>query len=258
MSGGRVDVRLDAREGGSVAFVTIDNRAKLNTLDRALMTEFIAAVEALYPREDLRALVLAGAGGKAFIGGASIPEMAALTRETAREFITLVHRTCDCLRRLPMPAIAAIDGYALGAGLEVAVACDLRVATTRAKFGMPEVKVGIPSVVEAALIPQLIGYGRARELLMLGEIVDAETALRWGLVERVVAPKALAAEVEKVIAALMSAGARAVRAQKALMQRWEKLPADKAIEAGIDAFARAFESDEPARMLSAFARRKRD
>jgi enoyl-CoA hydratase len=254
----RVDVRIDERAGGTIAFLTIDNRAKLNTLDRALMAEFIGKVEALGAREDLRALVLSGAGDKAFIGGASIPEMAALNSDTARDFITLVHRTCDCLRRLPVPVIARIDGYALGAGLEVAVSCDLRVATTRAKFGMPETKVGIPSVVEAALIPQLIGYGRARELLMLGEIIDADTALRWGLVERVVAPEKLDAEVEKVVAALLSAGPQAVRSQKALMQQWEKLPADKAIAAGIDTFARAFDTDEPARMLSAFAKRKRE
>ena len=134
--------------------------------------------------------MLTGAGDKAFIGGANIPEMAALDRDNAEGYIRLVHRTCDCLRQLPVPVIARIDGYALGAGLEVAVSCDLRIATTHAQFGMPEVKVGIPSVVEAALIPGLIGYGRARELLMLGEIIDAETALRWGLIERVVAPEA--------------------------------------------------------------------
>jgi enoyl-CoA hydratase/carnithine racemase len=257
MTVARADVRLDQRAGGVVATLTIDNQAKLNTLDRALMTEIIGKVEALYPREDLRALVLTGAGEKAFIGGASIPEMAALNRDSARDFITLVHRACNVLRKLPVPVIARIDGYALGAGLEVAVSCDLRVATTRAKFGMPETKVGIPSVVEAALVPQLIGYGRARELLMLGEIIDAETALRWGLVERVVAPDALDSEVEKTVASIFAAGAQAVRAQKTLMQQWEKLPIDRAIEAGIDAFARAFENDEPTRMLSAFAKRKR-
>ena len=114
MSGERVDLRLDRRAGGAVAFLTIDNRAKLNTLDRALMTDFIGKVETLASLDDLRALVLRGGGDKAFIGGASIPEMATLTRDTAREFITLVHRTCDCLRRLPVPVIAAIDGYAPG------------------------------------------------------------------------------------------------------------------------------------------------
>src|SRR6185437_2626707 len=121
-------------------------------------------------------------------------------------------------RHLPVPVIARIEGYALGAGLEVAVACDLRVASTQAQFGMPEVKVGIPSVVEAALIPGLIGFGRARELLMLGEVIDAETALRWGLVERVVESAALDREVEQIVAALLAAGLRALRLQKALMR----------------------------------------
>jgi enoyl-CoA hydratase len=252
----RIERRIEERAQGVVAFFTVDNRAKLNTLDRALMEQFIAAVEELGAREDLRVLVVAGAGDKAFIGGASIPEMAALDKDSARDFITLVHRTCDCLRRLPVPVIAAIDGYALGAGLELAVSCDLRVASTRAKFGMPEVKVGLPSVVEAALIPRLIGGARARELVLLGEIVDAEIALRWGLVERVVAPERLAAEVEAVLSALLAAGPQALRRQKALMRAWEQLPADAAIEAGIDAFVRAYGTDEPRRMLGAFLRRK--
>jgi enoyl-CoA hydratase/carnithine racemase len=254
----RIELRLNRREQGIVAYLTVDNRAKLNTLDRALMLAFIEQVENLNAQDDLRALVLTGAGEKAFIGGASIPDMAALDRTNAQDFITLVHRTCDCLRRLPVPVIARIDGYALGAGLEVAVSCDLRVATTRAKFGMPEVKVGLPSVVEAALIPQLIGFGRARELLMLGETIDAETALRWGLVERVVAPDALDGEAESILSALLAAGPQAVRLQKKLMQDWEQLPADAAVSAGIDAFVRAFETDEPKRMLSAFVNRKRD
>jgi enoyl-CoA hydratase/carnithine racemase len=259
MSGDRrVDLKLDQRPGGSVGFLTIDNSAKLNTLDSALMHDVIATVEGLGGRSDLRAVVLSGAGDKAFIGGASIPEMAALDGDSAREFITLVHRTCECLRKLPVPVIARINGYALGAGLEVAVSCDLRVATARAKFGMPEVKVGLPSVVEAALIPGLIGYGRARELMMLGEVIDAETALRWGLIERMVVPEALDGEVDKIIACLLAAGPQAVRRQKALMQAWERLPMDMAIAAGIDAFVRTYETDEPKRMLSAFAKRKRD
>lgn len=254
----RIETRFDTRPGGAIAYLTIDNRAKLNTLDRALMSEFIATVDALGTRQELRALVLSGAGDKAFIGGASIAEMAALDRDSAKHFITLVHRTCDCLRRLPVPVIARIDGYALGAGLEVAVSCDLRVASDRAKFGMPEVKVGIPSVVEAALIPRLIGFGRARRLILLGETIDAETALRWGLIERMAAPGALDREVETIVTALLAAGPQAVRRQKALLREWENLPLDAAIATGIDAFVHAFDTDEPRRMLSAFAKRKRD
>jgi enoyl-CoA hydratase/carnithine racemase len=253
----RVDLRLNERGRGTVAYITVDNRAKLNTLDSALMRALIETVESLTPREDLRALVLSGAGEKAFIGGASIPEMVALDRTRAKDFIMLVHQTCDCLRRLPVPVIARIEGYALGAGLEVAVSCDLRVAATRAKFGMPEVKVGLPSVVEAALIPRLIGVGRARELLMLGETIQAETALRWGLVERVVAPEMLDHEIEAIVSSLLAAGPQAVRLQKALMRQWEQLAADAAITVGIDAFERAFETDEPMRMLSEFMERKR-
>jgi enoyl-CoA hydratase len=253
----RIDLRLDQRGGGTVVYLTLDNQRKLNTLDSALMIEFIEKVEGLAAHDDLRALVLTGAGDKAFIGGASIPEMAALTRDSADGFITLVHRTCDSLRQLPVPVIARIDGYALGAGLEVAVSCDLRIATSRAKFGMPEVKVGLPSVVEAALIPRLIGFGRARELLMLGETIDAETALRWGLVERVVAHDALDQEIEKVVTAIMAAGPQAVRRQKQLMREWENLPIDRAIAAGIDAFVGAFDTDEPGRLLRAFLKRKR-
>jgi enoyl-CoA hydratase/carnithine racemase len=256
-SGARIDVRLEAGEDGAVAYLTLHNEAKLNTLTRALMKAFVAEVEALAGRGDLRALVLAGAGERAFIGGANIPEMAVLDKSSARAYIELVHATCDCLRRLPVPVIARIDGYALGAGLEVAVSCDLRVATTRARFGMPEVRVGIPSVVEAALIPRLIGFGRARELLMLGRTIDADTALRWGLVERVVAPEALDREIDNIVTALLAAGPRAVRIQKALMREWENLPTEKAIAAGVDAFVRAFETDEPTRMLGAFAARKR-
>jgi len=233
--GPHVDVRLDKRERGTVAFVTLDNQAKLNTLNRALMTEFIAAIVSLSHVEDLRAVVLSGAGDKAFIGGANIPEMSRLDPDSARDFITLVHQTCDCLRRCPVPVIARIDGFALGAGLEVAVSCDLRVATDRAKFGMPETKVGIPSVIEAALLPQLIGSGRARELLLLGEMIDAQTAKGWGLIERIAPPNELDSEVERALRAIFSVGPNAARLQKSLIRQWENLPAEPAIAAGIDA-----------------------
>jgi enoyl-CoA hydratase/carnithine racemase len=159
---------------------------------------------------------------------------------------------------LPVPVIARIDGYALGAGLEVAVSCDLRVASSRSIFGMPEVKVGLPSVVEAAIIPGLIGVGRARELLMLGENIGADTALRWGLVERVVAVADLDGEIEKILTSLLAAGPQAVRRQKALMREWENLPLDRAIAAGVDAFGRTFETDEPTRLLGVFGERKRN
>jgi enoyl-CoA hydratase len=241
-----------SRDTRSVARITIANAAKLNTLNRAVMTALIDAVEELAADTALRVVVLRGAGARAFIGGADITEMATLGADSARAFITLVHRSCDVFRRLPVPVIARIQGYVLGAGLEVAAACDMRVASSDAVFGMPEVRIGIPSVVEAALLPQLIGWGRTRELLLTGETIDAATAERWGLVEQVVAPEALDDAVERRVAAVLACGPAAIRAQKALIQAWENLPMQQAIQRGIDSFAASWDTDEPARMMGGF------
>jgi enoyl-CoA hydratase/carnithine racemase len=242
---------------GAVARVTIGDPARLNVLGSALMDAFVRDVAALGARADLRAVVVTGAGQKAFVGGADIFEMATLDAGSAEAFITRVHRTCDALRQLPVPVIARINGYTLGAGLELAAACDIRIAADNAVFGMPEVKVGIPSVVEAALLPRLIGWGRTRDLLLFGETVDAETALRWGLVEQVVPAPELDAAVERKLAALLSAGPRAVRLQKRLIRDWEDLSVTDAVQAGIAAFAAAWQTDEPARMMRAFTTRRK-
>jgi enoyl-CoA hydratase len=247
-----VGVEREARkEGGHVARLTIDNAAKLNTLNRALMVEIVEAIERLEADPALRLVILRGAGERAFVGGADIAELAGLDQDSARDFITLVHRCCDGFRRLAVPVIARIDGYALGAGLELAAACDLRVASDRAMFGMPEVRVGIPSVVEAALLPHLIGHGRARRLLLTGETVRAEEALAWGLVDAVAPPEELDAAVERFAAAILAGGPHAIRLQKALIRDWEELPTSAAVARGIDAFAEAYATDEPRRMAEA-------
>jgi enoyl-CoA hydratase/carnithine racemase len=252
----RIDVRLDSRDGGDVAFVTVNNRRKLNILGRALMREFIGAMDALGARNDLRAVVISGAGERAWIGGANILEMAELDAQSAREFITLLHHACRAVRDCPVPVIAAIRGYALGAGLELAAACDLRIAADDAIFGMPEVKVGIPSVIEAALLPTLIGWARTRELLLFGENIGAAKAYEWGLVQSFVEPHMLDRTVEKYLTALFTTGPQAIRIQKSLIRKWEDLSVTDAIQAGIDAFARSFNSDEPRRLMQAFRDRR--
>ena len=242
----------EARLGWFVATVTVFNQAKLNTLDSRLLDDLAGTFEALARREDLLATILTGAGERAFIGGASIDEMATLDGASARAFILRIHRCCDAIRHLPVPVIARIQGYALGAGLEIAAACDIRVAAEGSMFGMPEVKVGIPSVVEAALLPGLIGWGRTREMLLFGETIDAGRALAWGLVERLVAPAALDAAVAGYVASLLQAGPDAVRRQKRLIREWEDLPVTAAVQAGVAAFEAAWETDEPRTRLAAF------
>ena len=240
-----------------VAHVTINNPGKLNTLNPNLLRALIAALERLAGDVALRAVVLGSSGDKAFIGGADIDVMAGLDRSTAAGFISLIHDSCQALRDLPMPVIARLQGFVLGAGMELAASCDLRVAAETARFGMPEVKLGIPSVVEAALLPGLIGWGRTRELLLLGEIHGAAELAQWGYLNRVVAADALDAAIEGLLQALFTAGPNAVKRQKRLIAAWEDLPVGAAIEAGIAAFAQSWDSDEPARMMGEFQVKRR-
>jgi enoyl-CoA hydratase/carnithine racemase len=257
-AGPGVAVRLeDHGASGLVAHVTLANPGKLNIVNRALMGELLAASERLAATAGLRAVVLTGDGAAAFIGGADIGEMAELDAATARDFITLLHRVCDGLRRLPVPVIARIDGYALGAGLEIAASCDLRIASERAIFGMPEVRVGIPSVIEAALLPALIGWGRTRHLLLTGESISAAEAARWGLVERVVPPAELDGAVATMLDAILACGSNALRLQKELIRYWEDHTMAEAVEQGITSFTAAWDSDEPQRLMQRFLDAKR-
>jgi enoyl-CoA hydratase/carnithine racemase len=241
-----VHVRETERDGGIVAFVILDNAPKLNVLNAPLMQALGRAMARLSERPTLRAVVITGAGERAFVGGADVNEMAQLRNpREARAFITQVGRCCAAMRDCPVPVIARIAGWTLGAGLELAASCDLRIATPGSFFGMPEVKLGIPSVVQAALLPGLIGWGRTREMLLWGDTFDAEAALAIGLVDAVVPAAELDAAVEARLTSLLANGPAAVRLQKALIRRWEALPLEAAIAAGVDAFAAAFETREP-------------
>jgi enoyl-CoA hydratase len=252
-------VQLQTKQSprGNVATLTINNPDKANCLGRATMQAFIDKVGTLRDDFELRAVVVTGAGERAFAAGADVREMAVLDGEEARRFITLVHETCACLRALPVPVIARINGAALGAGLELAASCDFRIASEQALFGMPEVRLGMPSVVEAALLPQLIGWGRTRRLLLTGDMIDAAEAARWGLVEEVAPANQLDDAVERALDGILSAGSRAVRLQKRLIQDWETQPIHIAVQAGIECFVDAWTSDEPRRMMAAFLRSKR-
>jgi enoyl-CoA hydratase len=245
------------RDGRGVVRLTICNAGSLNILSSAVTDGVREGFEKLARDRDIRAVVLAGQSEKSMSGGADIKEMARLDQKSAEAFITRLRDLCEAVRHFPAPVIARLPGWCLGGGLEVAAACDFRVAAHDAMFGMPEVKVGIPSVVEAALLPGLIGWGRTRELLLWGENIDAATALAWGLVEQVVEPAALDAAVEARLEALLAAGPQAVRLQKKLIREWEDSTLSQAVRAGIASFTEAFETDEPTRMMSAFTTRAR-
>ena len=243
-------------ERGHAARITVDHQARLNILNSSLIIQLGKAIDSLRDHDELRVVILTGAGERAFIGGADINEMAELDPDSARAFITRLHEACHALRTLPVPIIARISGHCLGAGLEVAASCDLRVAASHSTFGMPEVRVGIPSVIEAALLPRLVGWGKAAELLYTGEAITAQEAGACGLVNRVVPKEQIDEVVANWVEAILRAGPRAVRLQKALIREWERLPLDEAIARGVESFAEAFRTDEPRRLMKKFLSRK--
>lgn len=253
-TGTHIHVRYETRpEFAGIAHVTIDNRAKLNALNSTVIREFVSAIETLGQDAELRGVVVTGWGDKAFVGGADINELSKLDAPgSARAFITGVHEACRCLRDCPVPVIGRVNGFTLGAGLELMAACDMRVAVAGAKLGMPEVRFGMPSVVEAALFPGLIGWGRTRQMLLLGDMIPAEEALQWGLVERVVAPEALDSAVDEWLTSMAANSIRGMRLQKKLIRAWETLPMEHAIQRGIDIFAETQEIAEPRELLQRF------
>ena len=245
-------VRREERPEGAIAVVTVDNRRRLNCLSTPLILGLAEAFAKLGEDAALRAVVLTGAGDRAFIGGADLNELGALEPDSARLFITRLHEACRAIRDCPVPVIGRIGGFCLGAGLELAASCDFRAAADEARFGMPEVAMGIPSVIEAALLPGLIGWGRTREMLITGALISAAEALAMGLVQKVAPAADLDAAVEAWLAAICAAQPRAVRAQKALMNRWQRVSVEEGILAGIDALSEAYKTDEPRAAIAAF------
>ena len=230
---------MEFQREGAVARIFLNRPQKVNALDTALLEELAAALERLAGDESLRVIVLGGRG-RAFCGGADINELASLTAATAGAFVGRIHRACAAVRALPVPVVARLHGAVIGGGLEIAAACDLRIAERGTRFAMPEVKLGIPSVVEAALLTRLMGSGRAAWLVLTGEPIDAERAYEWGLVEQICAPGELDQTLVRVVQSLVAAERSALRAQKELLQMWEELPLADAVSTSIARFAGAY------------------
>ncbi len=252
-------VRCEIQEldgAGHLARITIDNPTRLNVVSSALIRQLTDAVRTLYTDSELRVVIVTGAGDQAFVGGADIRELVELDPTSAGHYITRLHLACAAIRKTPVPVIARVDGCCLGAGLEIAISCDLRVASATSTFGMPEVKLGLPSVIEAVVLRRLIGPGKTRQLVYTGESIAADEALACGLVEKVVQPEELNTSVDEWARAIADAGPRAIRLQKELVRRWDDVPLDHAIVAGIHSFTTAYTTDEPRRLIRRFLDRK--
>jgi enoyl-CoA hydratase/carnithine racemase len=245
------------QHAGPLSTITINRPHRSNALNSATVSELRQAIAATREVPETRVVVITGAGERSFVGGADLHELASLDVLKAERFIRALHETLQAIRRHPAPVIAAVNGHALGAGLELVMACDIAIAAEQAQFGMPEVKVGIPSVIECALLPHLVGLMRARELLLTGDNIDAQEAYRIGLVNQVVPLAELPTAVQRMADRLLSNGPRALHLQKELMHRWLNLPMDEAIEAGITSLAMAYATDAPQRAMEAFWAQRR-
>jgi enoyl-CoA hydratase len=250
------DALVRTNRSGRVGTLMLDQPARLNVLNSALVTAATEAVAELGSDESLSVIVVTGAG-RAFVAGADVREMRDFGPDEARTFITELHGLFAEIRGLDQVVIAAVNGPALGAGCELAAACDLRVASEDATFGMPEVRVAIPSVIEAALLVPLIGLSRAAEWVYTGDVVSAAEAERMGFVNRL-APAGEAFDAAMTLAErLASYSPAALRLQKALVRRWyydETM--DRAVKLGIDQLTAAFKGSHPREAMTAFLEKR--
>jgi enoyl-CoA hydratase len=217
----------DLRDG--IATVTINRPDKLNALNDTVITELGEAVAVIEGDQAVRGVILTGAGPKAFVAGADIAELSRQGPLDGRARALVGQAVFRRLERLGKPVIAAVNGFALGGGCELAMACHLRIASDRAKFGQPEVKLGIgPGYGGTVRLPRLVGRGRALELLLTGEVIDAQEAYRIGLVNRVVPGDRLLAEAEALLRTILGNGPLAVRLCLEAVDAGLEIPSEEA------------------------------
>lgn len=242
---------------GNVAIVTINRPKALNALNSETLHDLDNVVEHLEGENDVYAVILRGAGEKSFVAGADIAEMKDLNEEEGKNFGLLGNKVFRRLENLDKPVIAAISGFALGGGCELAMSCDIRIASEKAKFAQPEVGLGItPGFGGTQRLPRIVGDAIAKEMIYTGKIVKADEALRIGLINKIVAPEVLMDEAMKM--ALMIAGNApiAVKLCKDAINRGTQVDIDAAIVVEAEDFGKCFATEDQVEGMSAFVERR--
>ncbi len=242
---------------GHVGILTINRPKALNALNSATLMDILAGIGELTGK-DVRVIVLTGAGDKAFVAGADIKEMAGYTVQQGLAFAELGHRVCNMLEELAQPVIAAVNGYALGGGTELALACDLIYASTKARFGQPEVNLGImPGFGGTQRLCRRVGLAKGRELIFTGEMIDAQEAKRIGLVNEVFEPEELMAKVVERAELIASKGPVAVAMSKRAMNKGYDLALGPALELEKQIFAGLFGTEDQKEGMAAFVEKRK-
>jgi enoyl-CoA hydratase len=247
---------LVAREG-PIATVTLNRPEKLNALTAALLGELLSTLEALGKDSSVRAMILTGAGEKAFAAGADIAAMVEMTPREARAFAELGHAVGASMEAAPFPVVGAVNGFALGGGCELALACDFLYASDKARFGQPEVNLGVmPGFGGTQRLARRVGIGRARELCYTGDVITAEEALRIGLVNAVVPHAELMGRARETADKIAQKGPLGVAQCKRVLVRGEGLPLPAACELEAQAFAGLFGSSDQREGMRAFLEKR--
>jgi enoyl-CoA hydratase len=249
---------LEIEDRGHARIVRINRPKALNALNPTVIAELSAAIEALRAQVDagdwsIRGLIVTGAGDKAFVAGADIGSMADMSEDQALDFASRGHALGDQLAQLPIPVIAAVHGFALGGGCELALACDFIVASETARFGQPEVKLGvIPGFGGTQRLTRRVGLARAIELCVTGDMIKADEAVRIGLANHVVPADQLLARCEQIITTVAKMGPLAVAAAKQVLHRGAELPLAAANRLEVESFAGLFQTRDQTEGMQAF------
>jgi enoyl-CoA hydratase len=243
---------------GAVATVTINRPKALNALSPQVVSELDQAFTAIAGDDNIKCVVLTGAGDKAFVAGADIAEMAKMDPLQSRNFSRQGQKTLFKIEKLDKPVIAAVNGFALGGGCEIAMACDFIYASEKAKFGQPEINLGIiPGFGGTQRLSRLVGRGWAKELCLTGDMISAAQAAAIGLVTRVFPPEELMPAVTKAAQGIAAKGRVALRAIKTLINDGYDLPLERSIPMEAEAFATCFASPDQKEGMSAFLEKRK-
>jgi enoyl-CoA hydratase len=252
-----VEEGLLIEKDGALATITFNNPKALNALTVATFEGLERLLGELEKDENVRVVILTGAGEKAFIAGGDIAHLATLDADSAREFALLAQRLIDQIENFSKPVIAAINGYALGGGCELAMGCDIRIASDSARFGQPEVKLGIiPGFAGTQRLARLVGKGRAKELVFTGEMIDAEEACRIGLVNRVVKRERLMEEARSLAMKMADKSTSAIKLAKEAIDNGLEMDFARGARYEADLFALCFTTKDCKEGISAFLEKR--
>lgn len=253
---GLENILYNKRNG--IGYLTINRPRALNALNRKTLQEIGTVVDLVAKDDEVQVLIVRGAGGRAFVAGADIGEMKDMDDKAGEEISALAQDVFNRLKNLPVIVIGAINGYALGGGNELAMACDIRIASNRAKFGQPEVKLGlIPGFGGTQRLQRIVGEANSKEMIFAGDMISAEEALRMGLVSQVVPPEALNRTVESLALRIMNNGMEAVRLAKKAINQGAQLDLEKGLIKENEQWTNCFRNEESKEGMSAFVEKRK-